>query len=82
MRENTSMLYLGIDIGGTSIKCAFVNEEGAISHPFTMKFIKGASAYVSGSNLLTIAKEREILEMNVGSAPQTRFYNLGVQVKF
>ena len=47
-----------------------------------VKFIKGASAYVSGSNLLTIAKEREILEMNVGSAPQTRFYNLGVQVKF
>ena len=47
-----------------------------------VKFIKGASAYVSGSNLLTIAKERKLLEMNVGSAPQTRFYNLGVQVKF
>ena len=44
--------------------------------------IKGLSAYVSASNLLTIAKEREILEMNVGSAPQTRFYNLGVQVAF
>ena len=47
-----------------------------------VKFIKGASAYVSGNSLLTIAKERELLEMNVGSAPQTRFYNLGVQVKF
>ena len=47
-----------------------------------VKFIKGASAYVSGSNLLTIAKERKLLEMNVGSAPQTRFYNLGIQVKF
>lgn len=45
-------------------------------------FIHGLSAYVSGSNLLTIAKEREILEMNVGSAPQTRFYNVGVKATF
>lgn len=44
--------------------------------------IKGLSVYVSGSDLLTIAKEREILEMNVGSAPQSRFYNLGVKVQF
>ena len=44
--------------------------------------IKGLSAYVSGNSLLTIAKEREILEMNVGTAPQTRFYNLGVKVSF
>ena len=44
--------------------------------------IRGLSAYVSGSNLLTIAKERELLEMNVGSAPQSRFYNLGVKVSF
>lgn len=45
-------------------------------------FIHGVSAYISGANLLTIAKEREILEMNVGSAPQTRFYNLGVKLTF
>jgi hypothetical protein len=44
--------------------------------------IRGLSAYVSGSNLLTIAKERKLLELNVGSAPQTRFYNLGVKVSF
>ncbi|MBO5016836.1 MAG: SusC/RagA family TonB-linked outer membrane protein, partial [Bacteroidaceae bacterium] len=44
--------------------------------------VKGASIYVSGNSLLTIAKEREILEMSIGSAPQTRFYNLGVQVAF
>ena len=44
--------------------------------------IRALSAYVSGSNLLTIAKERELLELNVGSAPQTRFYNLGVKVSF
>lgn len=45
-------------------------------------FIKGVQAYVSGNNLLTIAGERELLELNVGSAPQTRFYNLGVKVSF
>lgn len=45
-------------------------------------FIHGVSAYISGANLLTIAKEREILEMSVGSAPQTRFYNLGVKLTF
>ena len=45
-------------------------------------FVKGLSAYVSGNSLLTIAKERELLEMNVGSAPQSRFYNLGLQVAF
>lgn len=44
--------------------------------------VKGLSVYASGNSLLTIAKERELLEMNVGSAPQTRFYNLGVQVSF
>lgn len=44
--------------------------------------VKGASIYVSGNSLLTIAKEREILEMSIGSAPQTRFYNLGVKVAF
>ena len=45
-------------------------------------FIHEVSAYVSGSNLLTLSKEREILEMSVGSAPQTRFYNVGLKVAF
>jgi TonB-linked SusC/RagA family outer membrane protein len=43
-------------------------------------FVKGVSVYVSGSNLLTIAKERKYMELNVGTAPQTRMYNLGVKV--
>ena len=46
------------------------------------KVIKGFSAYISGSNLLTISPERKHMEMNVGSAPQTRFYNLGVKLVF
>ncbi len=44
--------------------------------------VKGLSVYASGNSLLTIAKERELLEMNVGEAPQARFYNLGVKVTF
>lgn len=43
-------------------------------------FVKGVSVYVSGSDLLTIAKERKYMELNVGTAPQTRMYNLGVKV--
>ncbi|RNC65542.1 SusC/RagA family TonB-linked outer membrane protein [Proteiniphilum sp. X52] len=41
-------------------------------------FIKGVRVYMSGYNLLTISKERKHFEMNIGSAPQTRFYNIGV----
>lgn len=44
--------------------------------------IKGAQVYVSGFDLLTISKEKEILEMNVGYQPQSRFYNLGLKVSF
>lgn len=45
-------------------------------------FIHEISTYVSGSNLLTISKEREILEMNINNSPQTRFYNFGVKAVF
>ena len=46
------------------------------------KLVNSLSVYVSGANLLTISKEREHFETNVGSAPQTRFYNLGVKATF
>jgi len=45
-------------------------------------FVKGLDIYASGSNLLTIAKNRDIMELSVGSAPQTRFYNLGIKAEF
>ncbi|MGI6047830.1 MAG: TonB-dependent Receptor Plug Domain protein [Firmicutes bacterium ADurb.Bin419] len=45
-------------------------------------FIKGVSMYLSGYNLFTISKERKHFEMNVGSAPQTRFFNFGVKGTF
>jgi len=44
--------------------------------------VKGLSIYVSGNSLLTLAKERELMEMNVGSAPASRFYNIGAKVSF
>ena len=44
------------------------------------KYVKALSVYLDGNDLLTISKERKLMETNVGSAPQTRFYNLGVKV--
>jgi hypothetical protein len=37
---------------------------------------------VMGANLLTIAPNRDILQMNVSSSPQTRFFNIGVKALF
>lgn len=39
-------------------------------------------AYLNGVNLLTLSPNRDILELNIGSAPQTRFFNIGVRVDF
>lgn len=45
-------------------------------------FFKGLDVYVGGANLLTISPEKDYLETNVGSAPQTRFFNLGLSASF
>ncbi|QEC45187.1 SusC/RagA family TonB-linked outer membrane protein [Pseudobacter ginsenosidimutans] len=45
-------------------------------------FVKGVNIYVSGFDLLTIAKNRDIMELNIGSIPQTRSYNFGVKGEF
>ena len=47
---------------------------------FSGKWVKALSVYLSGNDLLTISKERKLMETSIGSAPQTRFYNLGVKV--
>ena len=47
---------------------------------FEGKWVKALSVYLNGNDLLTIAKERKLMETSVGYAPQTRFYNLGVKV--
>lgn len=44
--------------------------------------VKGISIFANGNSLLTIAKEKEILELNIGSAPQSRFFQVGASVKF
>jgi hypothetical protein len=46
------------------------------------KVLKELGIYVAGFNVLTVAKEREIMEMNFGGSPQTRLYNLGVKAMF
>jgi TonB-linked SusC/RagA family outer membrane protein len=46
------------------------------------KVLKELGIYVAGFNVLTVAKEKEIMEMNFGGSPQTRLYNLGVKAMF
>ncbi|MCC4213629.1 SusC/RagA family TonB-linked outer membrane protein [Leeuwenhoekiella parthenopeia] len=45
-------------------------------------FLKNLNIYVSGANLFTFSSERELMELNIGNAPQTRFYNLGLKALF
>jgi hypothetical protein len=45
-------------------------------------FVKGFKAYISANDLLMIAKNKAIMELNVGAVPQTRFYNFGIKGEF
>lgn len=45
-------------------------------------FVREFGVYVNGFNLLTVSDNREIMELNVGSSPQTRFFNIGVKALF
>jgi TonB-linked SusC/RagA family outer membrane protein len=49
---------------------------------FKKSFVRGLNVYAQGDNLLVIAKERKLMETNIGIAPQTRFFNLGVRTAF
>jgi hypothetical protein len=51
-------------------------------HLFVNSIIGGVDVYVSGYNLLTISKERRVMEMNIGGEPQSRSVNLGAKVTF
>ena len=58
-----------------------------LSYDFDHKFLKdsfvhGLSLYVQGDNLLVISNERKLMETNIGTAPQTRFFNLGARASF
>jgi TonB-linked SusC/RagA family outer membrane protein len=45
-------------------------------------FVREFGVYVNGFNLLTVSDNREIMELNVGNSPQTRFFNVGVKALF
>ncbi|WP_209330872.1 SusC/RagA family TonB-linked outer membrane protein [Lunatimonas salinarum] len=49
---------------------------------FGGSFVKGMDVYMNGANLLTLGPNRKILTTNVGSAPQTHFFNLGLAAQF
>ncbi len=52
------------------------------SHLFTNKIISAMSVYFLGESLFTISNNYKLMETNVGSAPQSRFYNIGLKVTF
>lgn len=45
-------------------------------------FIREMGIFVNASGLLTMSKNSEILDLNVGSAPQNKYYNAGINIKF
>ena len=45
-------------------------------------FVSGLSVYCGGTSLLTISKEREHKEMNVGGTPYCRNYYIGLKASF
>lgn len=49
---------------------------------FKKSFVHGLSVYANGDNLLVVSKERKMMETNIGSAPQYRFYNIGLKASF
>lgn len=49
---------------------------------FANKVVSAMSLYCSGENLLNLGGNAKYMETNYGSAPQTRFYNLGVKLTF
>lgn len=49
---------------------------------FRNSFVHGLSVYVNGDNLLVVSKERKMMETNIGTAPQYRFYNAGLKASF
>lgn len=49
---------------------------------FEKKFVKGINIYINGNDLAMIGPNRKYRETNVGSMPQVRSYNFGVNVNF
>jgi TonB-linked SusC/RagA family outer membrane protein len=45
-------------------------------------YIRELGIFISGSNLLTIAKNKDIMELDIGSSPRLRNYQLGLRANF
>lgn len=45
-------------------------------------FFSDVSVYALGANLLTISENRDVMELNIGGAPRTRYYNVGFKALF
>ncbi len=45
-------------------------------------YIRQFAVFLKGSNLLLIAKNKDIMELNVGSSPQFQVYELGLRANF
>lgn len=45
-------------------------------------FVKGLDIYLNGSNLLFVSKNKDIMELSVGSTPQMRTFSMGVKAVF
>lgn len=77
-RNSDFWLYSTDRFDLTKVQISYDLPEGVIKG----KFLKSLGMYVAGFNLLTVAKERKLMEMNIDSAPQVRLYNLGIKASF
>lgn len=52
------------------------------AHVIRKTFVRDLGVYVSGANLVTLAKHRRILDLTVAGTPQFRNFNVGVRARF
>jgi TonB-linked SusC/RagA family outer membrane protein len=66
-RFNLSKVQLTYNLPNTVLRKSFVTDLGI---------------YVAGANLYTFSKNRQILDLNIGSTPQFRSYTAGIRASF
>jgi hypothetical protein len=76
-RNSTFWMYDNnrFDLTKVQITYDLTDQVASIPH------VSGLSVYASGANLLTISKERKMMEINTGT-PNYRFFNIGMKVSF
>ncbi|PJJ79242.1 SusC/RagA family TonB-linked outer membrane protein [Mucilaginibacter auburnensis] len=74
-RDSDFWLYDNSYINLSKVQLSYDFPTGVIKS----KIVKNLGVYVSGFDLLTISKNRKILQTNIGAAPQLTFFNLGVK---